>query len=424
VRWRLPLRKAPSRGPAAPRAAPPAWTAAPPLRPSAERSTIPERQRSFLDRLAVRKPIAVTERELAHTVAPEAPAGVVAVSAVVSPPLRRRGLQRVRDAVSRLASPITGRPDARPGAPEGRSQARAAAEPPVIAEPPLLAPKPDRRARVPAETLRPAPPRPDPVPPGHRADREPPVRPRPLQSVPPAEGRRGPVPIALPRTTTPASLRPATIEDRVEQPPPAARARIERHFGADLARVPIRRGRETATLARRLRAQAFTAAGEVHVPAEVGPLDTGRGEELLTHELVHVVQQRSRPAEPAVIEASPQGRALEEEAQRLAPAPDAAPPVRPPRRPGVVLSEAGAELARLKTLAAWPEPGAPAGAPSPAAAAPPAVQRAAEAPAQEAAGPGEPSQDELLSRLYEQFSRRLRSELLVDRERAGILADR
>ena len=215
-----------------------------------------------------------------------------------------------------------------------------------------------------------------------------------------------------------------TIEDKVEHPPAAARARIERHFGTDLARVPIRRGRETATVARRLRAQAFTAGGEVHVPAEVGPLDTGRGEELLRHELVHVVQQRSRAAEPAVVESSPQGRVLEEEAQRLAPAPDAAPPVRPPHRPGVVLSEAGAELARLKTLAAWPEPGATGGAPSPAVSAPPALQRAAEAPAQEAAGPGEPSQDELLSRLYEQFSRRLRNELLVDRERAGILADR
>jgi hypothetical protein len=209
----------------------------------------------------------------------------------------------------------------------------------------------------------------------------------------------------------------------VEHPPATARARIERHFGTDLARVPIRRGRETATVTRRLRAHAFTAAGEVHVPAEVGPLDTGRGQQLLRHELVHVVQQRRRPAEPAVVEASLQGRALEEEAQGLAPAPDAAPPRRPPPRPGVV-SEAGVELARLQTLAAWPEPGPAAAAPWPAPPASPPVQRAAESPQGEAAGPGEPSLDDVLSRLYEQFSRRLRGELLVDRERAGILADR
>ena len=53
---------------------------------------------------------------------------------------------------------------------------------------------------------------------------------------------------------------------------------------------------------------------------------------------------------------------------------------------------------------------------------PAGVQRAGEAAAAPT-GP-EPSLDEVVDRLYDQFSSRLRAELLVDRERAGALTDR
>jgi len=204
------------------------------------------------------------------------------------------------------------------------------------------------------------------------------------------------------------------VDERVEQPPPTVRADVERHFGADLTRVPVRRGHESATVARRLRARAFTAGGEVHVPADVGPLDRGPGRTLLRHELVHVVQQRRAPQVP--VESSDQGRALEAEAQRLASEPGLEGERWPARR-GVVLSEAGVPLGRPRIVEpAAPQPPAPPQAPP--------VQRAAEQPASGETPATEPSPDEMLDRLYEQFSSRLRGELLIDRERAGTLTDR
>jgi hypothetical protein len=192
------------------------------------------------------------------------------------------------------------------------------------------------------------------------------------------------------------------------------RAPVEQRFGVDLSRVQVHRGPESAAAARRLRARAFTVLGHVHVPSEAGPLTTGPGKALLAHELVHAAQQQRGPAVPA--EASSRGRALEEEAQRFEraaaiPTADAA-TAHPAQAPVVAAEPAAAAPALVSLLADGAN--VPAG-----------VQRAAEAgaAAQAPAAP-EPSLDELVNTLYDQFSRRLRAELLVDRERAGALADR
>lgn len=255
-----------------------------------------------------------------------------------------------------------------------------------------------------------------------------PARASDLGEPKPGHGGTAPAPpsrLVLPQPAPALGVRrPPSVDHRVDQPPPTARSQVERHFGADLTHVPVRRGRESAAAARRLRAQAFTAEGEVHVPAEVGPLDTGRGQALLRHELVHVVQQR-RLATHGPVEASGQGQAFEAEAQRLAPAPDQA-RERWQSQPGVVVSETGAELARLRRLAGLAERPLPAaGQTTSIPAQPPPIQRAAETPqSAETAAHAEPSLEETLNRLYEQFSSRLRGELLIDRERAGTLADR
>lgn len=173
-----------------------------------------------------------------------------------------------------------------------------------------------------------------------------------------------------------------------------------------------------------MRAQAFvTPDGEVHVPAEIGPLDEGRGQALLAHELVHAAQQRRSPRhQPA--EASSQGRAFEAEAQRMelafrrrAGARSAADPDNAHTEPAALVPllraadppPDAAEIARTSTASAEHDLAA-------------GVRRAAGA-VDAAVGPpaAEPSLDELVTRLYERISSRIKAELLIDRERSGSL---
>jgi hypothetical protein len=95
----------------------------------------------------------------------------------------------------------------------------------------------------------------------------------------------------------------------------------------------VHRGSEVSEEARRLGAQAFARDGEVFVPMEAGPLDEAKGKSLLAHELTHLAQQRRRTT-PLPSEGSPEGLALEAEAQKTerfvrgdpgAPAPGPAP---------------------------------------------------------------------------------------------------
>jgi hypothetical protein len=264
------------------------------------------------------------------------------------------------------------------------------------------------------------------------------VRPAAIdRAIAPVRPALGPVARAAPaveRPPTPGDTHPPhRAERRVEQPPPLVRSPVEQRFGADLSGVRVHRGPGSTATTRAIRAQAFTAHGDVHVPAELGPLDRGRAKALLTHELVHVVQQRGLTPPPA--EGSSRGRALEAQARELElaaarPAPEfVAPPpelfVKPPA------AAAAAEPVPWRPprdeIARPLEPQQAAVAGVPAISGPPlgaGIQRAPEAAAAGAPTPAaEPSLDEVVNRLYDRISSRLRAELLVDRERAGALTD-
>jgi hypothetical protein len=207
--------------------------------------------------------------------------------------------------------------------------------------------------------------------------------------------------------------------------------------------------------ARSIGALAFTNTDRVVLPPEHGALDRGRGLALLAHELTHVSQQR-RLGNALPEEESGPGRELEREArlaERLVMAPGAphgmATPAplplvasRPPAGIGpaeeVGLTGDAPRAAALARSIVRPGgdsastggslesagPGLGAGA----------MALTAQVQRQEAGAPvpaggeapaagGELDVDDLARRLYDRIRDRLRRELLVDRERAGLLTD-
>jgi hypothetical protein len=88
---------------------------------------------------------------------------------------------------------------------------------------------------------------------------------------------------------------------------------IRRAQGVDVSDVPIRREPEVADEARMLGARSFTRGAEVFLPAEQGSPQQPAARGLLAHELTHAAQQRAfGSALPA--EDSDAGRALEAQA--------------------------------------------------------------------------------------------------------------
>ncbi|HEX5406193.1 MAG TPA: DUF4157 domain-containing protein [Pseudonocardiaceae bacterium] len=184
---------------------------------------------------------------------------------------------------------------------------------------------------------------------------------------------------------------------------------------ASIADVPVHRGPAVDAHARALRARAFTRDGEIYLPETANAAT-------LAHELTHVVQQRALgPSLPT--EWSAEGRVLERQA--VAAEQHAAPPLihRAPEPPPV---ESGVQ--RQPDLLDEPQ----------------ATEIASELP------PPEPPTDplaahhdklialcaqrsvdmndardigELATKLYHPLRGLLRAELLVDRERAGLLTD-
>ncbi|MEO5841405.1 MAG: DUF4157 domain-containing protein [Acidimicrobiales bacterium] len=107
-------------------------------------------------------------------------------------------------------------------------------------------------------------------------------------------------------------------EDRpaeTERVPDDLRTIMRAAYGDDVGDQLVRRGSDATEEARQLGARAFARDGEVFVPIDAGPLDEAPAKSLLAHELTHLVQQRRRSA-PLPTEGSPEGRALEAEAQR------------------------------------------------------------------------------------------------------------
>jgi hypothetical protein len=79
--------------------------------------------------------------------------------------------------------------------------------------------------------------------------------------------------------------------------PPPARAELEQGLGADFAAVRLHHGARADALATALGATAFTAGADVFLHRSAPHPATPAGRRLLTHELVHVVQQRAGPVD-------------------------------------------------------------------------------------------------------------------------------
>jgi hypothetical protein len=100
-----------------------------------------------------------------------------------------------------------------------------------------------------------------------------------------------------------------------ERVPDDLRTIMRAAYGDDVGDQLVHRGPEATEEARQIGARAFARDGEVFVPIEAGPLDEAPAKSLLAHELTHLAQQRRRSA-PLPAESSPEGLALEAEAQR------------------------------------------------------------------------------------------------------------
>jgi hypothetical protein len=242
--------------------------------------------------------------------------------------------------------------------------------------------------------------------------------------------------------------------------------------GTDVSDVPVRRGRAVARQATRLDAAAFSHDGVVYLPDSAGSLGQPPAQALLAHELTHAVQQRMLgDALPG--EASAEGRELEEQAmatQRwflgatgpvpslaLLPSPAAPPLTHIPSARHAAPTANGESIASLVAAGPAGEPGvqrqpvdaapvvtvASAGSATAEAAAPgisgpdasaavadahPGLaelrDQVAELAGQRPAALDDPVElDELAAKLYRRLRSQLRLELIVDRERAGLLTD-
>ncbi|HEY5616330.1 MAG TPA: DUF4157 domain-containing protein [Vicinamibacterales bacterium] len=105
------------------------------------------------------------------------------------------------------------------------------------------------------------------------------------------------------RTETPAPARAVkrdnatAASDRAQALEPPLRNRFEAGFGRDFSDVRVHAGPAAAVSARSLRAQAYTIGTDIHFAAGRFRPDTGPGQQLIAHELAHVVQQsRGGPA--------------------------------------------------------------------------------------------------------------------------------
>ena len=178
--------------------------------------------------------------------------------------------------------------------------------------------------------------------------------------------------------------------------------------------VRIHRGPEAADVAGALDARAFTRGTDIYLPQSHGPLSGPKAQALLAHEMTHVAQQRrlgaSLPAED-----SAHGQQLEAQAAAaeragqlpLASAPDKSHDAPPQESP--------------QTLT-WTMPGASAAA-SPAAGAAQPAQRAPEAKFTDPDDAFRAKLDSNEEYLFGRLERRLRRQLIGERERGGTLID-
>jgi hypothetical protein len=197
--------------------------------------------------------------------------------------------------------------------------------------------------------------------------------------------------------------------------------------GSPDSQVRVHRGPAAATDAAALDARSFTRGGEIFLPASHGPLDGGTGRALLAHELTHVAQQ-SRLGSSLPLEHTPHGQSLEAEAvaaERSGGLP-LAPPSRASTERGTPVPGSTNRAQRAPDAATSDGdgvttitlPGGTQRAP---------IQRAPQAFGMDQQGArrghSEQELEELAGQLYSRIGRRLRREILVDRERSGLALD-
>jgi len=200
------------------------------------------------------------------------------------------------------------------------------------------------------------------------------------------------------------------VDDRPASAVPTPTARGNSSGGP----VRIDRSQGAASAAAELGANAFTSGDTIVMPSSHGPLDSGRGQALLAHELVHVGQQRSMGSSlPA--EHTAAGQDLEREAQSAESFVEQGRLSGPPATgPGAAASESASFHLPMSHTPSQP--------------AVPAPQRSARSSSSSstpnaAATDTHDDIDEVSRRVYERIRLRLRRELLLDRERGGYLTD-
>jgi hypothetical protein len=196
--------------------------------------------------------------------------------------------------------------------------------------------------------------------------------------------------------------------------------------GSADGQVRVHRGPAVTSDAAALDARSFTRGGEIFLPASHGPLDSGTGRALLAHELTHVAQQ-SRLGSSLPLEHTPHGQSLEAEAvaaERSSGLPLAS-PTRASTERGTTVPGSTYRAQRA------PDPATTDGDGVTTVTLPGATQRAPIQRAAQSSGPqqgarrghSEQELEELAGQLYARIGRRLRREILVDRERSGLALD-
>jgi hypothetical protein len=271
-----------------------------------------------------------------------------------------------------------------------------------------------------------------------------------MRSPSPAPGlREGSVPLASARRLRTAVQRsPLSIQSADDEAagkptgaglPAGAGAVLSPTATATDGPVKVHRDQAAGDISKSLDARSFTHGGEIFLPSSHGPLTSGAGRSLLAHELTHVTQQR-RMGASLPDERSPHGQALESEAVaaersgQLPLAGSASRPAGEPSRSGP--GSATPSATRPQRADAEAHDHAALGADSVSAGSGvttielPGAQRASKTPVQPmATAPqpprtySEPELEDLAHKLYARIGRRLRRELLVDRERAGLAID-
>lgn len=257
----------------------------------------------------------------------------------------------------------------------------------------------------------------------------------------PVAARR--LPGAGPTPAVSGSARPSAplvsvqpLRTRVQRAPLAgartARSRDERDEAPAVPGGPVRvhRGSVAAELSESLDAKAFTHQGEIYLPQSAGPMGSPTARSLIAHELTHVAQQRAYGSRLPQ-EHTAHGQELEAKAAAAERHPEL-PLAQPASRPASSESASAevAATAQRKPAAASREPASTVETTTINFAGHAQRASADKAPKSArstiAASDGKKSEtelEELAGQLYTRISRRLRRELLVDRERAGLMVD-